>query len=100
MPLYINYQQIFLTAFSQSLLLVGTYILGCLIATLIYICDCMCESQHLVHACHTVFQEIRTILKIQLKKSVLPWYWTSSLSIIILSYLLTFVQLTWQVDSG
>ena len=26
--------------------------------------------------------------------------WTCSLSVIILSYLLAFVQLTWQVDNG
>ena len=30
----------------------------------------------------------------------MPWYWSHSLSIIILSYLLVFVQLTWQVDNG
>ena len=41
---------------------------------------------------------VNTILKIQLKKSALPSYWTSSVSIIILViYLLTFLQLTWQV---
>ena len=34
------------------------------------------------------------------KKPALPWYWTHSLSIIILSYLLRAVQLTWQVDNG
>ena len=31
----------------------------------------------------------------------MPWHWTYSLSIIlILSYLLAFVQLTWQVNNG
>ena len=41
-----------------------------------------------------------TILKVQLKIPALPWYWTCSLSIIIFSYLLAFVQLTWQVNNG
>ena len=41
-----------------------------------------------------------TTLKIQFKKPALPWYWTHLLSIIILSYLLAFVQLSWQVDIG
>ena len=36
------------------------------------------------------------ILKIQYKKPALPWYWTCSLSIMKLSYLLAFVQLTWE----
>ena len=40
------------------------------------------------------------IFKIHFKKPTLPWYWTRSVSIIILSYLLAFVQLTWQVDNG
>ena len=43
---------------------------------------------------------VNTILKIQFKETTLPWYWTCSVSIIILSYLLTFVQLTWQVNNG
>ena len=30
----------------------------------------------------------------------MPWYWTHPLSLIILSYLLAFVQLTWHVDNG
>ena len=34
-----------------------------------------------------------------MKKPALPWYWTHSLSIIKLSYLLAFVQLTRQVDN-
>ena len=35
-------------------------------------------------------------LKIQFK--ALPSYWTDSLSIIVLNYLLAFVQLTWLID--
>ena len=38
--------------------------------------------------------------KNSIKKPALPWYWSHSLSIIILSYLLAFVQLTWQVNNG
>ena len=46
-----------------------------------------------------LFQEI-PLFKNQLKKEpTLHWYWTHSLSI-ILSYLLAFVQLTWQVHNG
>ena len=33
-------------------------------------------------------------MKIQLEKAALPWYWVCFLSIIMLSYLLGFVQLT------
>ena len=60
-----------------------------------------------MHLPAAVFQEIATILKIQLKKPALPWYWTCLLSehnnaynISNISYLLAFVQLTWQVDNG
>ena len=56
-----------------------------------YICDCLSENPPSSHL--PVFQK-NTILKIQLKKPALPWYWSYSLSIIILSYLLAFVQLT------
>ena len=43
-----------------------------------------------------LFQEI-PFWKFSLKNH---WYWTHSLSIIILSYLLAFVQLTWQIYNG
>ena len=38
--------------------------------------------------------------KNSIKKSALLWYWAHSVRIIMLSYLLAFVQLTWQVSSG
>ena len=50
---------------------------------------------HLVCNCREI-----QFWKFNLKKPALPWYWTCSLSITILSYLLAFVQLTWQVDDG
>ena len=61
-------------------------------------CDCLSLNQPSLHL--PVFQEIATILKTQSKTSSLPWYWTCSLNTITLSYLLTFVQLTWQIDNG
>ena len=51
----------------------------------------------LVRTCQ-YFEKYR--FKNSIKKPALPWYWSHSLSIIILSYLLAFVQLTWQVDNG
>ena len=41
-----------------------------------------------------------TILKIQLKKTSFALVVDSLMRIIVLSYLLAFVQLTWQVDNG
>ena len=58
-------------------------------------CDCLSENPPSSHL--PVFQKIP--FKIQFKKPALPWYWTHSLSINILSYLLAFAQLTWQVDN-
>ena len=61
----------------------------------IAMCDCLSENPPSLHL--PVFQKIP--FKIQFKKPALPWYWTHSLSINILSYLLAFAQLTWQVDN-
>ena len=57
---------------------------------LIHICDCLSKTR-LVRTCQH-FEKYH--FKNSIKKPALPWYWTHSLSIITLSYLLAIVQLT------
>ena len=58
------------------------------------ICDCLSKNQPSSHL--PVLWETNSIWE----NHASPWYWTHSLSIIILNYLLAFVQLTWQEDNG
>ena len=55
------------------------------------ICDCLSKKPPSLHV--PVFREI-LFYKIQLKKPALPRQWSHSLSIIVLSYPLAFVQIT------
>ena len=76
-----------------------------------YIIGLLADNNHLTWMYVTVWAKICLVCTCQYfekchfensiwKKPALLWYWTSSLSMIILSYLLAFVQLTWQVDNG
>ena len=66
---------------------------------------CIVSTQHLARYRYSVsavshittcqyFKQYYVLWKFE---PALPWYWTPPLSIIILSYLLAFVQPTWQV---